>query len=133
MSAWRCAALPPKRKKPAAEHHRREIRLEHEAAAERLHDDHRLDRRAADPAVFFGEGQAEQAELGELRPALAAVALRLLAIGLAVLERVAVGDHPARRSLLQQPLLFAQIEIHGAQSPRMALAMMFFWISFEPP
>ena len=45
-----------------------EIGLDHERAAERLHDDHGLDRAAAETAVGFGEGQAEQAEIGELRP-----------------------------------------------------------------
>ena len=60
----RCSAA----QQPAAEHHGGEIRLQHQRAAERLHHDHGLDRAAAEPAIVFGEGQPEQAELGVLRP-----------------------------------------------------------------
>ena len=47
-----------------------------------------------------------------------------------MLEAVVVGEKPLD-ARLEERLLLAQIEIH--QSPRIALAMMFFWISFEPP
>src|SRR6185437_16634940 len=39
----------------AAEHDAGEIRLEHKAAAEGFHDDHALDRRAAETAMLLGE------------------------------------------------------------------------------
>ena len=94
---------------------------------------------AAEAAMALGERQAEQAELGILRPQLAAPALGLCRIGLALLEVVAVADQPVD-AVLEQPLLVAQIEIHRSsppgnalQSPRIALAMMLRWISFEPP
>ena len=48
-----------------------EERLDHEAAAELFHDDHRLDRAAAKATLVFGERRCKQAELGEGRPVLA--------------------------------------------------------------
>src|SRR5260221_676425 len=105
-----------KAKEAAAEHDRREVRLEHEAASEGFHDDHRLDRRAADAAQLFGEGQAEQAELGILRPARFAVAERLLRIGLALLEGVFLVDQAGDR-VLEQALLVAEVEIHLPRDP----------------
>ena len=56
---------------PATQHHRREIRFEHEALAEGFHQDGELDRAAADAAVLRRERQTEPTELGELRPDLA--------------------------------------------------------------
>ena len=50
----------------AAQHDSGEIRLEHKRAAERFHDDHGLDRAAADAAVLFGKRHAEQAKLGDI-------------------------------------------------------------------
>ena len=52
----------------AGEHHRLEIGLDHEPAAERLHDDHGVDRSAAKPACLLGERRGEQAEIGEFLP-----------------------------------------------------------------
>ena len=71
----RVAAGEPQR--GAGQHDGRQIRLQREHPAERLHDQHHLDGAAAEPAMFLGEGQAEQAELGVLRPQRAAPALRL--------------------------------------------------------
>ena len=95
----------------AAEDHGGEIGLERERAAERLHDDHGLDRAAAEAAMLLGEGQPEQAELGVLRPQRAAEALGLLRVAPPVLEAVAVGDEPLD-ALLQEPLFVGEIEIH---------------------
>ncbi len=52
----------------AAHDHGREIGFERQRPAERLHDDHRLDRTAADPAIALLEGEPEQAQLGVARP-----------------------------------------------------------------
>src|SRR5258708_8742990 len=52
-----------------------EIGLEHQAAAERFHHDHAVDRRAAEAAVTLGERQAEQADIGIALPQLAAETL----------------------------------------------------------
>ena len=43
----------------AAQHDRRQIRFERQDPAERLHDQHDLDRAAAKPAMFLGEGQTQ--------------------------------------------------------------------------
>ena len=58
----------------AAQHDGREIGLDHEVPAERLHQDGELDRAAAAAAVLQSERQAEPAERGELVPDLAAPA-----------------------------------------------------------
>ena len=52
----------------AAEHDGREIGLQHQRPAERLHHDHGLDRAGAEAAIGFRERQAEQALFGELAP-----------------------------------------------------------------
>src|SRR5215469_968713 len=100
----------------AAEHHGSEIRFERQGLAERFHRDHRLDRPAGGAAVTLGEGQPQQPELGILRPQLAAPALRVLGVGLALLERVTIAEQ-AIEAFLQQPLLFAEIEIHRSLLP----------------
>ena len=58
---------------------------------------------------------------------------------LAAFGVIGAAQH-ARHAFLQQPLLFAQFEIHRSpksqspnHKPKIALAMMFFWISFDPP
>ena len=52
----------------AAEHDRRQIGLDSQGLAEALHHDHRLDRAAIGAAKPFGEGQAQEAQLGQLPP-----------------------------------------------------------------
>ena len=164
----------------AAEHDRREIRLERERTAESLHHDHGLDRTAADAAVLLGEGERGEAEIDVLPPHVAAPAVGLRHVFLARLEFVALRAQPLDR-VFQQPLLFGKFEVHsyvrtshvascrpsearagihnhglatqepvvvtgfrrsplrGARrkdevyNPNIAFAMIFFWISFEPP
>src|SRR5919205_1551788 len=106
------------------------MRLKCQHAPEPLHDQHRLDTAAAKSAMFLGKGQAEQAELGILRPQRAAPSLRLGEISLALLEGVGVGEQPVD-ALAQQPLLFGQIKVH--YSPSTPFDTMFFMISFVPP
>src|SRR6202022_317029 len=95
----------------AGEHHGREIGLERERAAERLGDDHGLDRAAAGAAVRLVERQAEQAEGGVVLPRRAAEAARLLHKSFALLEVVAVLER-ALDAVLEQPLLLAELEVH---------------------
>ena len=95
----------------AAQHHGRQIRLQDQRAAERLHHQHDLDRAAAEPAVLLGERQAEQAEFGVLRPQRGAPAARLLEVVLALIERVAVGHQPID-AVLQQALFVGEGEVH---------------------
>ena len=88
----RLAAGQPQR--GAAQHDRRQIRLQRQHAAERLHHQHDLDRAAAEPAILLGERQAQQAQLGVLRPQRAAPAFGLGEIVLRCSKRVVVGQQP---------------------------------------
>ena len=108
------------------------VGLERQRLAELLHHDHGLDRAAAEAAVGFSKGRAEQAHLGVVAPQGFAPALRTRLIGLASLESVTVLHQP--RDIVAQQLLFgAELEVHLSQSPSIALAMMLRWISFDPP
>ncbi len=95
----------------AAKHDRGQIRLQCEDAPERLHHQHHLDRAAAEAAIIFGKGQAQQTKFGILCPEAAAPTLGLGEIGAALVKSIMVGEQPLDR-VAQQPLLFAQIEIH---------------------
>ena len=114
----RLAAAQPHR--GAAQHHRRQVRLQDQRAAERLHHQHDLDRAAAEPAVLLGERQAEQAQLGVLRPQRGAPAVRLLVVVLALIERVAVGHQPID-AVLQQALFVGEGEVHQGIPVTMSL------------
>jgi hypothetical protein len=95
----------------APQHHRAEVGLDHQAAAEFFHDDHGFDRTAAEAAEIFRERCAEQAQLSEGRPVLvvpAAVALRDRA---AIVERVVVL-HELLHAVAQQRLFFGEGKIH---------------------
>ena len=59
----------------AGQHHRLDKGLDHEVAAEFLHDDHGRQRAATETADVLGERRREQAEFGESLPLLAAEAL----------------------------------------------------------
>ena len=60
----------------AGEHDRLDEGLDDKPSAAFLHDDHCFDGTTADTAIFLGEGCCEKAQLGELLPALAGIALR---------------------------------------------------------
>ena len=113
-----------------AQHHRRQIGLQRQRAAEFLHHQHQLDRPAAEAAVLLGERHAEQAEFGVLRPHVRAPARGLFQEPLARLEAVAIRHQP-RDAVRQQALVVGEIEIH--QSLSTALERMFFCISLVPP
>ena len=84
-------------------------------AAKGFGHQHRLDRSAAEAAIGLGKGQAQDAELGILRPQVARPAIGGLHVFLAVLEAVLRGQQLAQ-AVLQQPLVFGEIEIHFQQS-----------------
>src|SRR5215831_17449554 len=107
----------------AADHHRGEIGLQHQRAAERLHHDHGFHATAAEAAVLFRERQAEQALLGELAPDGLAPAALLLHVFLALLEIIGVGQETVD-ALLEKALLLRQIEIHFFYSPGIQLLVM---------
>ena len=108
------------------------VGLERQRLAELLHHDHGLDRAAAEAAVSFSKGRAEQAHLGVVAPQGFAPTVRACLIGLASLEPVPVLHQP--RDIIAQKLLFGvELKVHVPQSPSIALAMMLRWISFDPP
>ena len=128
------AALFPRRRMPderAAHDDRLEIRLERQRPAEFLHHDHRLGCAAAEAAVLLGERRPRRPMSAYSRQKRLAESDWRRLVGLARLESVPVLHQP-RDAVAQHLLLAAQFEIHG-QSPKMALAMMPRWISFEPP
>ncbi len=95
----------------AGDHHRRQIRLQHQRLAERLHHDHGFDRAGAEAAIGFREGQSEQALLGQLAPDGLAPAALLLLVLLARIEIVGVGQETVD-AFLEKALLLGQIKIH---------------------
>ncbi len=100
----------------AAGHRGAHPRLQRQHAAEGFHDDHGLDRPAADAAIVLGEGQGKQTHLRVLLPHVAGVAFGSGHVALAFLETVAVGKKPLEL-VLQQGLFFGKIEIHGVTIP----------------
>ena len=95
----------------AAQHDGRQERLEHQAFAELLHDDHGLDRAAAVAAILFRERHAEPAQLGELRPVLRQPAAFGRGDLAAILERVLVANE-ALGAVLQLLLFVGKRQIH---------------------
>ena len=95
----------------AAQHDGRQERLQHQAFAELLHDDHGLDRTAAVAAILFREGHAEPAQLGHLRPVLRQPALFGGGDLAAVLESVLVANE-ALRGVLQLLLFVGKGQVH---------------------
>ncbi len=113
---------------------RRPIRLDDERAPELLRRDQHVDRAAAEAAVRLGHGQRGQAQLGERAPLLVANARVRMDDRAPRVEAVALVEIAAQR-MGELLLFFAESEVHGAapHRPRIICAMMFFWISFEPP
>ena len=114
----------------AAQHHGRHVGLDHQAAAEGLHDHGDIEERAAEPPVRLGQRHGKPAEPSERRPVFAAETEFAGGQLLARREGIIALDE-ALGTLLEQLLLVGQGKIH--QSPSTILAMMFFWISLEPP
>ncbi|MNP09866.1 hypothetical protein D3C76_1019870 [compost metagenome] len=123
------------RQQTAGIDHRVQVGLQAQATAQLGHDQHGFNATAAEAAVLLGERYGGQAQLTELLPEGGAEARFALAKLLALLEAIGVA-HQARRGVLQHLLLFGKIEVHDRNAPyssRIILAMMFFWISLEPP
>ncbi len=112
---------------------RRRDRLGGQPAADLGHHNHDLDR-----AGFLGiEAQAQDADLGQLPPHVAAPAEsrieRCVDDLIPTLGVVAAGQHVAR-GVGQQLLLFGQVKVHGSPySPRIVEAMMVRCTSLVPP
>ncbi len=105
-----CGIAGEPQRRPS-KHDRRQIGFERERPAEGFHDQHRLDRPAAEPAMLLGKRQAEEAQFGVLPPEIGAPPLGLRQIAAAGGEVVTVGKQPVD-AVAQQPLLLGQIKIH---------------------
>ena len=103
----------------ARQHDGREIRLDDQRAADRLHDDADLDRAGAKPAKVFRERQAEPAKIGQLAPDLARKTVGRLQDGAALFKAVAPGDE-ARCGFAEQPLFVGQRQVHVVLPSRAA-------------
>ncbi len=119
----------------AAREQRAEERLDDEPAPEAFEHHGDVEARAAEAAVGFGKQRADRAEFGEALPHRAVEAFGRLRDAVAHRERVLFGDEAVQR-VRQHPAVFCVLEIHRRvprYSPSIIFAMMFFWISFEPP
>ncbi|MNN33211.1 hypothetical protein D3C81_1469590 [compost metagenome] len=96
----------------ASEHHRMQVRLQAQAAAQLGHDQLGFHPAAAKAAEFLGERYGGQAEGADLLPQLAGIAQPGLAELLALLEAIGVA-HQTGSGVLQHLLLFAQFEVHA--------------------
>ncbi|MCY1435355.1 hypothetical protein D9M71_514470 [compost metagenome] len=119
---------------PAGEHYRVQVGLQAQATALLGHDQLGFHPTAAETTELLGERHGRQPQLAELLPQITAEARVALAELLALLEAIGVA-HQAGSGVLQHLLLFTQFEVHAlpSYSSRIILAMMFFWISLEPP
>jgi hypothetical protein len=109
---------------------RRDDRLGDQRLTELLEDERQIDEARADAAHGLGEHQAEPAEIAHLAPHLGRPPDRILAqLAHPRHRRLLAGER--ERRVDEHALIFCECEVHP--SPRMCLAMMLRWISFEPP
>src|SRR5262245_37526920 len=99
------------RNKAGADHDGGKIRLGHQPAPERLHQDADLDPAAAEPAMLFGNWQRQPAEVGKLLPCRRTEAIGLSRCLAAAIRGVVVADK-AVGAFAQQALFVAEGEVH---------------------
>ena len=107
---------PATRDEPAAEADGREVRLDHERLAKRLHHDHHVHRVAAEAAVLRVERHAEDAHLGHGRPHVLAEA-RGRGDDLGARVEAVAGVQELAQGLGEEPLLVAVLEVHVVPPP----------------
>ena len=107
--------------------------LEQHGRSRRGCGEQRLHHRRRHPALLLGDLQREQAELRQLRPGLPAPSFARVEDLPPRIEPVLLGEKPLDH-VAELLLLGSRTEPHeSSYSPRIVWAMMFFWISFEPP
>jgi hypothetical protein len=106
--------------------------LHRERLAQFAHDNECFSRARFEPAILLRCVECRQPHLGKGVPDGRIIAVLRCAIRVALLEAVAVLQQP-RQAFAQHALFIGGFEIHLPQSPSIVLAMMFFWISFDPP
>jgi hypothetical protein len=103
---------PPVAQEGAAGNHRRQVGFTHQPPAKSFAKNHDIRGATADPALGFGEGHRQPAELGELLPQRCVVA----GLGAAEAQMVGyvtmIGNKPAN-AVLQQDLFFAKGKVHA--------------------
>ena len=95
------------------DHHRRQQRTQRQRPRDGLEHQHRVDRRAVEPAVNGRVRQGEQPDLGITRPQRAAETLGAAQLLLSPLE-AAVARHQSLDAVLQHALVVVQLEVHEA-------------------
>jgi hypothetical protein len=118
---------------PACQDDGLDERLGCEHPSDLLGDDRHLDRPGPHAAVLLGEGETEQAHLGQPRPGLLVEAgigrddgPALLAVGVGPRQEPAHG-------FPEVVLLAVVVEVHCCHNPRIEPAMMVRCTSLEPP
>ncbi len=89
-----------------------QVRLQHQAFAQCIHHQHRIERAAAESAVGFRHLQRQQAQVGEALPGGAAEAFGRWPERLAPRVEADVAGDEATRGFQQHLLFFAEGEIH---------------------
>ena len=125
------------RDEATGEHHRGDVRLGREHPADLLAHHRHLDRPGVHAAVGLGEGEPEHAHLREAPPqALVEAGVRRGHLAAAVgVDRGVVALEQSADGVAQRLLLLVQREVHvvSLQSPRIVPAMIWRWISLDPP
>ena len=105
--------------------------FDHACAAQFLEHDGDVETSAAKAALIFGEQCADNAQFGQTVPDVrgkAGVAFKDLVAGC----RIVFVAQETAQTVLQHLAFFCQVEVH-APPPIVVLAMIWRWISFEPP
>ncbi len=96
----------------AAEHHGRQVGLEHEVAPELLHHDQVFGRAAAEAAERLGKSRAEDAELARKGAPAVGPPSGIGTHGRTARFEVIMVGQVARERVAQHRLFFAELEIH---------------------
>ena len=116
----------------ATQYHRGKPGFKRQRTAHQFGNQHHIGGPTIETAVLGRKRQTQEADIGITCPHLARKTRRFCHDGTPRFK-VVTFLQKAADAVLQLPLLFGQIEIHVCYNPRKALAMMFFWISLDPP
>ena len=116
---------------PPGQHGAVQKRFDHPGAAQFFEDHGEVETRAAETALLFCEERADHAQFGQTFPDLGRIAGLAFKDAVACFGVVFVAQEPPQ-AVLQHLAFFGQVEIH-LPPPSMVLAMIWRWISLEPP
>ena len=86
---------------------------------------------SAESAIILGDQRPQNAQLGQLGPFGRVVEDALIGDLVAMLDRILFGQI-ATQAIADHAAVFSRREIHD-QAPKVSLAMILRWISFDPP